>query len=44
MLDRLLARLHDNKGELLKALERPEIPLNTNGSENDIPTGHQAQN
>ena len=32
-LDRLLARLHDNKSELLMALERPEIPLNTNGSE-----------
>jgi Transposase IS66 family len=35
-LDRLLARLHDNKSELLMVLERPEIPLNTNGSENDI--------
>jgi len=35
-LDRLLARLHNNKSELLMALERPEIPLNTNGSENDI--------
>jgi hypothetical protein len=35
-LDRLLARLHGNKSELLMALERPEIPLNTNGSENDI--------
>ncbi len=35
-LDRLLARLHGNKSELLMALERPEILLNTNGSENDI--------
>ncbi|MFQ6018040.1 MAG: transposase [Kiloniellaceae bacterium] len=35
-LDRLLARLHANKDELLVALERPDIPLNTNGSENDI--------
>jgi hypothetical protein len=35
-LDRLLARLHANKGELLMVLERPEIPLHTNGSENDI--------
>jgi hypothetical protein len=29
-------RLHANKAELLKVLERPEIPLHTNGSENDI--------
>jgi hypothetical protein len=35
-LDRLLARLRANKSELLMVLERPEIPLNTNGSENDI--------
>jgi hypothetical protein len=35
-LDRLLARLHANKDELLIVLERPEIPLHTNGSENDI--------
>jgi hypothetical protein len=35
-LDRLLARLHANKAELLTVLERPEIPLHTNGSENDI--------
>jgi hypothetical protein len=35
-LDRLLARLHANKNELLVALERPDIPLHTNGSENDI--------
>jgi hypothetical protein len=36
MLDRLLARLHAKKAALLKVLERPEIPLHTNGSENDI--------
>ena len=36
ILDRLLARLHANKSELLMVLERPEIPLHTNGSENDI--------
>ena len=35
-LDRLLARLHANKPELLMLLDRPEIPLHTNGSENDI--------
>ena len=35
-LDRLLKRLHANKAELLMVLERPEIPLHTNGSENDI--------
>jgi len=35
-LDRLLARLHANKAELLKGLDRPEIPLHTNASENDI--------
>ena len=36
MLDRLLARLYRRKRELLRVLERPEIPLHTNGSENDI--------
>jgi hypothetical protein len=36
VLDRLLARLHRRKAELLRILERPEIPLHTNGSENDI--------
>ena len=36
VLDRLLARLHRRKAELLRVLERPEIPLHTNGSENDI--------
>ncbi len=35
-LDRLLQRLHANKAELLMVLQRPEIPLHTNGSENDI--------
>ena len=35
-LDRLLSRLHANKAELLTVLDRPEIPLHTNGSENDI--------
>ena len=35
-LDRLLARLRANKSELLMVLERPDIPLHTNGSENDI--------
>lgn len=34
--DRLLGRLHANKAELLRVLDRPEIPLHTNGSENDI--------
>jgi hypothetical protein len=36
VLDRLLARLHANKPELLMVLDRPEIPLHTNGSERDI--------
>jgi Transposase IS66 family len=35
-LDRLLKRLHTNKRELLLVLDRPEIPLHTNGSENDV--------
>ncbi len=35
-LDRLLTRLHANTAELLIVLERPESPLHTNGSENDI--------
>ena len=35
-LDRLLKRLHANKTELLMVLDHPEIPLHTNGSENDI--------
>ena len=35
-LDKLLARLYRRKDELLKVLERPEIPLHTNASENDL--------
>jgi hypothetical protein len=35
-LDRLLQRLHANKVELLAVLDHPDIPLHTNGSENDI--------
>ena len=35
-LDRLLARLNAQKKNLLVVLARPEIPLHTNGSENDI--------
>jgi hypothetical protein len=35
-LDRLLARLHANKEELLVVLDRPEVPLHTNGSERDL--------
>lgn len=36
-LDRLLGRLH--KKELLMVLDHPEIPLDTDGSENDVPVG-----
>jgi len=35
-LDRVLARLQAKKADLLQVLDRPEIPLHTNGSENDI--------
>lgn len=35
-LDELLTRLLRRKKELLKVLERPEIPLHTNASENDL--------
>ena len=35
-LDRLLERLRARKKELLAVLERPEIPLHTSGSENNI--------
>jgi hypothetical protein len=38
-LDRRLARRHANKAALLRVLDRPDIPLHTNGSENDI-RGH----
>lgn len=36
MLDRLLKRIHANRKDLLQVLDRPDIPLHTNGSENDI--------
>lgn len=36
LLNQTLKRLHKNKSELLLVLERPEIPLHTNGSEGDI--------
>ena len=32
----MLARLARRKDELLMVLERPEIPLHTNASENDL--------
>jgi Transposase IS66 family len=35
-LDAALARLKRRKPELLVALERPEVPLNTNSSEQDV--------
>jgi hypothetical protein len=35
-LDEVVARLRANRAELLVVLDRPEIPLHTNGSENDI--------
>jgi len=35
-LDELLARLQMRKAELLVTLERPEVPLNTNSSEQDV--------
>jgi hypothetical protein len=35
-LNQTLKRLHKNKSELLRVLNRPEIPLHTNGSETDI--------
>ncbi|WP_419829253.1 IS66 family transposase [Methylobacterium sp.] len=36
ILDRLLDRLHRQTAALLRVLKRPEIPLTTNSSENDI--------
>jgi hypothetical protein len=42
-LDRLMARLHTNKAELLMVLDRPKIPLHTNGSEYDIRCQDAAQ-
>jgi hypothetical protein len=35
-LDQLLTRLKRRKAELLRVLERPETPLNTNASERDL--------
>ena len=35
-LNQTLRRIHNNKAELLMVLDRPEIPLHTNGSETDI--------
>lgn len=35
-LNLALRRIHRNRNELLLVLERPEIPLHTNGSETDI--------
>jgi hypothetical protein len=35
-LDEVVARIRANEAELLLVLDRPEIPLHTNGSENDI--------
>ncbi len=35
-LNQTLKRIHRNKSELLLVLERPEIPLHTNGSEGDL--------
>ncbi len=38
MLDRLMARVHRRRADLLRVLQHPDIPLHTNGSENDIRT------
>lgn len=35
-LNQLLRRLRQNKAELLLVLDRPDVPLHTNGSEGDI--------
>lgn len=35
-LNQVLRRLHQRKAELLKVLERPELPLHNNASEQDI--------
>jgi len=35
-LDHLLAGFHANRAAFLRVLDHPEIPLHTNGSENDI--------
>lgn len=36
LLNQTLKRINKNKSDLLRVLERPEIPLHTNGSEGDI--------
>ena len=36
LLNRQLKRLHAKKAKLLAVLDRPDVPLHTNGSENDI--------
>jgi len=36
ILDRLLERRHERKPDLPRVLDRPDIPLHTKGSENDI--------
>ena len=41
-LDRLLAWLHANKAELLTVLDRPETPLNTNGSHRALKSARSA--
>ena len=38
MLDRQLERLHALKADLLTVLDQADVPLHTNGSENDIRT------
>jgi hypothetical protein len=35
-LDRLLRRIREHKGDLLRVLARPDMPLHTNASETDI--------
>jgi hypothetical protein len=35
-LDEAVVRTHANKDELLRVLDRPDIPLHTNGSENAV--------
>jgi hypothetical protein len=36
LLNQTLKRINKNKSDLLRVLDRPEIPLHTNGSEGDI--------
>ncbi|WP_218939901.1 transposase [Parashewanella spongiae] len=35
-MNQQLKRLHKHKSSLLRVLERPEIPIHTNGSGNDL--------